>query len=126
MNNKFKMYPGKNNGVSEGCMRSDAMKKMQSMPAMCGKKPSMYGKKPEMYGKKPMMMGGPGKRFLGENTEKVKTGASGKYTTISESSKNFNQGDTIMLGNKAPIIDGYLMGGDYKASKVGKKKYKMK
>ena len=41
----FKIYPGKNSKVSEGCLRSDVMQKMKGMPAMCGPNhgPKMMG-----------------------------------------------------------------------------------
>lgn len=68
----------------------------------------------------------PVKPFAGENTSKVRTAKFGRYATIMEPTKNFQKGDTIILSKKAKTSDGYLIGGDYKASKVGTKKHKMK
>ena len=72
------------------------------------------------------MKTGPKKPFIGENTGKVKTAKFGRYATIMEPTAHFQAGDTIILSKKAQMSDGYLMGGDYKATKVGPKKYKMK
>jgi len=65
------------------------------------------------------------KTVVGENTSKIKKDKKGKdYALIMDASKNFAVGDTIRPGN-APIVDGYIMGGDYKTEKKGKKNYKI-
>tara|TARA_R100001463_G_scaffold771_7_gene3583 strand:+ start:349 stop:624 length:276 start_codon:yes stop_codon:yes gene_type:complete len=66
-----------------------------------------------------------GKKVVGENTSEIKKDKKGKdYALIMEDSKNFTAGDTIRPGN-APRVDNYIMGGDYKTEKKGKKNYKI-
>ena len=65
------------------------------------------------------------KTVVGENTSEIKKDKKGKdYALILEKSKNFAAGDTIRPGN-APRVDKYIMGGDYKTKKIGKKNYKI-
>ena len=69
------------------------------------------------------------KKVVGENTSEIKKDKKGKdYALILEDSKNFAKGDTIRPG-KAPKVksggDSYIMGGDYKTKKIGKKNYKI-
>jgi len=66
------------------------------------------------------------KTVVSENTSEIKKDKKNKdYTLIMNDSKNFAAGDTIRPGN-APIVDGkYIMGGDYKTKKIGKKNYKI-
>jgi len=71
-------------------------------------------------------MNGPGKpkRLAGENTGEVKKAKFGRYALVqAPTMSGLSYGDTIVVGNK-PMKDGYIMGGDYKVKKVGKKKYK--
>lgn len=64
------------------------------------------------------------KKLAGENTGKIKRAKFGRYALVQEPTMSgLNYGDTIVVGNK-PTVDGYIMGGDYKVKKVGKKKYK--
>ena len=64
------------------------------------------------------------KKLAGENTGKIKKANFGRYALVqSPTMSGLNYGDTIVVGNK-PTVDGYIMGGDYKVKKVGKKKYK--
>jgi len=65
------------------------------------------------------------KKVVGENTSEIKKDKKGKdYALILEDSKDFAKGDTIRPGN-APRVDNYIMGGDYKTKKIGKKNYKI-
>jgi|TARA_R100000482_G_scaffold75215_1_gene29032 hypothetical protein len=65
------------------------------------------------------------KTVTGENTSKIKKDKKGKdYALIMDATKNFAVGDTIRPGN-APRVDNYIMGGDYKTKKIGKKNYKI-
>ncbi len=73
-------------------------------------------------------MNGPGKpkkkALAGENTGRVKKAKFGRYALVQEPTMSgLSYGDTIVVGNK-PTVNGYIMGGDYKVKKVGKKKYK--
>lgn len=64
------------------------------------------------------------KKLAGENTGKIKRAKFGRYALVqAPTMSGLNYGDTIVVGNK-PTVDGYIMGGDYKVKKVGKKKYK--
>ena len=62
---------------------------------------------------------------VGENTSELKKDSKGNwYSLIMDDSKNFAAGDTIRPGN-APIIDNYIMGGDYTTKKKGNKNYEI-
>jgi len=64
------------------------------------------------------------KKLAGENTGKVKKAKFGRYALVQEPTMSgLMKGDTIVVGNK-PMTDGYIMGGDYKVTKIGRKKYK--
>jgi len=62
----------------------------------------------------------------GENTDKVKTDEKGNpFALVMESTESgLVKGDTIRPGS-APMVGGYIMGGDYKISKKGEKNYKI-
>lgn len=67
----------------------------------------------------------PGK-IVGENTGEIKVDKKGRtYALIMENSANARKGDTIRPAkgyfNPNKIVDGYLMGGDYKTKKTGPK-----
>ena len=65
------------------------------------------------------------KKVVGENTSEIKKDKKGKdYALIMDDSKNFSRGDTIRPGN-ATIKNNYIIGGDYKTKKIGKKNYKI-
>ena len=66
-----------------------------------------------------------GKKLVAENTGEIKKDKKGKdYALVMEDSVNFAKGDTIRPGN-APRVENYIMGGDYKTEKKGKKNYKI-
>ncbi len=71
------------------------------------------------------VLGNP-KKVTGENTDKVKKDKKGNpFALVMESTQSgLMKGDTIRPGN-APMVDGYIMGGDYNISKKGKKNYKI-
>lgn len=66
------------------------------------------------------------KKVMGENTDKVKMDKKGNpFALVMEDVQSgLSKGDTIRPGS-APMIDGYIMGGDYKISKKGPKNYKI-
>ena len=65
------------------------------------------------------------KKVTGENTGEIKKDKKGKdYALVLEDTNNFAAGDTIRPGN-APRVENYIMGGDYKTKKIGKKNYKI-
>jgi len=64
------------------------------------------------------------KTLTGENTGPIRTAKFGRYATVmAPTMSGLNQGDTIVVGDK-PVVNGYIMGGDYKVKKIGRKKYK--
>jgi len=68
-----------------------------------------------------------GKTLVAENTSEIKKDKKGEdYALIRNNSVSFAAGDTIRPGN-APRVEGgkYIMGGDYKTKKTGKKNYKI-
>ena len=66
-----------------------------------------------------------GKTVVGENTSEIKKDKKDKeYALIMDASTNFAKGDTIRPGN-APRVGNYIMGGNYKTKKTGKKNYKI-
>ena len=80
----------------------------------------------ENFGEGTPLFNKKGKKVTGENTSEIKKDKKGKdYALIIDDTKNFSRGDTIRPGN-APIIDNYIMGGDYETEKKGKKNYKIK
>ena len=66
------------------------------------------------------------KKLAGENTDELKKDKKGNpFALVMESTQSgLAKGDTIRPGS-APMIDGYIMGGDYKISKKGPKNYKI-
>lgn len=64
--------------------------------------------------------------FVGENTTEVQEASWGKFVLIADDTYNYTHGDTIVLSDDAPIVDGFLMGGDYHAIKVSDGKHLMK
>ena len=68
-----------------------------------------------------------GKRIAGENTSKIQTKNGKRFATVMENTRNgMMAGDTIMLNKNTPTSGGYISGGDYRAKKVGPKKYNLK
>ena len=71
--------------------------------------------------------GGNGASFSGENTSEIKKDSQGKsYVKISEdTASGLKKGSVVYIGD-AKQSDGYLSGGDYKATKVsGRGVYKI-
>lgn len=76
------------------------------------------------------------KKVTGENTDKIKKDKKGNLYSLvlDDTQSGLMAGDTIRPGS-APLVDGngpgsgtggkYIMGGDYKISKKGKKNYKI-
>tara|TARA_R100001198_G_C5193805_1_gene185483 strand:- start:611 stop:889 length:279 start_codon:yes stop_codon:yes gene_type:complete len=71
------------------------------------------------------VLGNP-KKVTGENTDKVKKDKKGNpFALVMESTQSgLMKGDTIRPGS-APMVDGYIMGGDYNISKKSSKNYKI-
>lgn len=69
------------------------------------------------------------KRIVGENTGSVRKKGKGYYAIMQEKQANgVAKGDTVTIPKKhlKNIKDGFLIGGDYTATKSGNKKYKLK
>ena len=68
----------------------------------------------------------PMQKVTGENTDKVKKDKKGNpFALVMESTQSgLMKGDTIRPGS-APMVDGYIMGGDYNISKKSSKNYKI-
>tara|TARA_R100000908_G_C3732006_1_gene131080 strand:+ start:304 stop:711 length:408 start_codon:yes stop_codon:yes gene_type:complete len=84
--------------------------------------------KPSRTGMKSGVRGGLERSFSGENTTMVSKDKKGYYSLIDEDQSNgMNKGDTIRTDDKVLSKDkDYIIGGDYKAVKMGKKSYKRK
>jgi hypothetical protein len=84
--------------------------------------------KPSRTGMKAGVRGGLERSFSGENTTTVSKDKKGYYSLIDEDQSNgMNKGDTIRTDDKVLSKDkDYIIGGDYKAVKMGKKSYKRK